>query len=381
MRERWIRPPLETTDARRDFVDFVALCGLPVDAYEVQADSEQTCVTVTTQAGRQTDAEPLLSRAYLLAAAGRRAAPTVLLDQLDVPSTRRPGGSEQFLAVQPGLFAGRRPLVELLRRLDDVFLDLALAQGADELMAPHLITWEALRRAGYSTAFPEHLTACYAVRRDLDAIDRLAAAASPGEASAVMEPQDLVLAPAACYHVYPLLEHSVVDQARLVTLLAQCTRREAVWTQRPIRFWSFRMRELVFVGTASGARDFRERQLELLTSLAKQLALPCRLMSATDPFFTSSRPGQVDMQTMLGLKHELVARDAEGNDLAVASINLHRDHMGRAFDIASEGRPAHSSCLGLGLERWAYWILSHCGPEADDWPAVLRRSSGAEKGV
>jgi hypothetical protein len=132
------------------------------------------------------------------------------------------------------------------------------------------------------------------------------------------------------------------------------------------------MRELVTVAPAADVLAFRDRHLEVLAELGRRLGLPCQVTTATDPFFTSRRRGQRGVQQMLDLKHELVARDAEGNDFAVASVNLHRDAFGRAFRITAGGEPAHSACFATGLDRCAYWILSHCGQSAENWPEPLR---------
>ncbi|WP_280270875.1 hypothetical protein [Nocardia wallacei] len=369
----WSRPPLDTPDARKDFIDLIALCELPEKSCRIQVDTGQTVITFADGDGRaRRHAEELLDRAYELAAAERPKQPTVLLDLLDATPPARAGGRDQFISLRPGLWAGRAALAELLRRLDSLFLGLALEQGAEEYAAPHLIPWTSLQRAGYVAAFPQHISACYSVRPSLDDVDTLGATTDLTVADTLLEPGGLCLSPAACYHLYPMFADTIVEPGRLMTVMAHCSRRELKWTPQPIRFHSFRMRELVFVGSRAHTLAFRDRQLELCQDLARRMDLPCRVVTATDPFFTSSRQPRIKLQNTLDLKHELLARDADGNDFAVTSVNFHFDHIGRAFNMLSDGSPAQSSCLAFGLDRWAHWILSHCGPDPENWPEPLR---------
>jgi seryl-tRNA synthetase len=371
VRTSWRRPPLRTTQARKDFRDLVELCGLEGGTYEVVADDDG--VAVEPAGGLPPRAAELLDRAYALVADDRPVQEVVRYECDTAPPPPDPPARTPFVPAAPGLFAGGPPVAELLRRLDDLFLSLAREADAAEYAVPHLIPWAALSRAGYVAAFPQHLTACSSVRRDLDAVDELSRAPAAADAAPLMQPQDVCLAPAACYHLYPLLAGTTIEPAAVFTVVAPCSRRELRWTPEPIRLWSFRMREIVHIGPAEDCVRFRDRQLDLVADLARRLELPCRLVSANDPFYTSARTGQVGVQNLLGLKYELVSRDADGNEFATSSVNLHRDHLGRAFDLRSAGRPAHTTCIGFGLERWAHWILSHCGVRPSDWPAPLRR--------
>ncbi|MFE1950022.1 hypothetical protein ACFW9D_06070 [Streptomyces sp. NPDC059524] len=369
----WTRPALASTDERKDFADMVALCGLPPRTYQVSSDNEHTTVEFRTDDEHErTRIEALLDKAYERASVDSVGEGKVLLDMLDVRRPEHGRGADQFIEVRPGLWAGRAAVAELLRRLDALFLRACLDQGAEELSVPHLIPWQSLQRAGYVAAFPQHLTVCYNVRADLDSVDRLGATDALDAADEVLRPEGLCLSPAACYHVYPMFAGQDVGTGRLITALAHCSRRELVWTPEPIRFHSFRMRELIFIGGRSETLAFRDRQLDACMTLMREIGLPCRIVQATDPFFTNTRDARIALQNAIDLKYEVVARDADDNDFAVGSANFHFDHIGRAFDMTADGRPAQSACMAFGLDRWAHWILSHCGPTPADWPAPLR---------
>jgi hypothetical protein len=41
-------------------------------------------------------------------------------------------------------------------------------------------------------------------------------------------------------------------------------------------------------------------------------------------------------------------------EIAIASLNLHRNFFGERLSIAFDGQPAFTSCVGFGLERWLW---------------------------
>ena len=79
-----------------------------------------------------------------------------------------------------------------------------------------------------------------------------------------LEAADLVLAPAACYPVYPIVaaRGEVPADGLIFDVAADCFRREP--STDIDRFQSFRMREYVRVGTQAQIQAFREDWIELV---------------------------------------------------------------------------------------------------------------------
>ena len=75
------------------------------------------------------------------------------------------------------------------------------------------------------------------------------------------------------------------------------------------------------------------------------------------------------------LKYELVVPIATGDrPTAVASSNYHLDYFGNAFGIHTpDGHPAHSACVGFGLERVALALFRAHGFDPARWPTGVRR--------
>jgi seryl-tRNA synthetase len=78
------------------------------------------------------------------------------------------------------------------------------------------------------------------------------------------------------------------------------------------------------------------------------------------------------------LKFELVFPVATSEKpTAITSCNYHLDHFGHAFDIRqADGSPAHTACIGFGLERIALALFMTHGFDPDHWPAEVKSVLG-----
>jgi hypothetical protein len=94
---------------------------------------------------------------------------------------------------------------------------------------------------------------------------------------------------------------------------------------------------------------------------------------ANDPFF--GRVGRLlaANQREEQLKYELVAPTSGASQkTAITSANCHEDHFGLAFDLHSaDGAPAHSACVGFGVERITLALLWAHGIDVERWPASV----------
>jgi seryl-tRNA synthetase len=206
---------------------------------------------------------------------------------------------------------------------------------------------------------------------DLAALDAFRAANGRGAAGALalgrLAPVDAVLAPAACYAVYPALAARTPGGPTAVTVCGTCFRREARYA--PLRRqWSFRMREVVHVGTPASARAFLDAARGAVDALAQAWDLPIAVATATDPFFDPARSPRYLHQKLFPAKHEMVY----DGDLAIGSFNLHRDYFGEAYGLRIDGATAHTACVAFGLERWVWAVLHRHGRDPSRWPAPLR---------
>lgn len=184
---------------------------------------------------------------------------------------------------------------------------------------------------------------------------------------------EVMLAPAACYPLYPASTGTLPEGGRLVDLKSFVFRHEP--SDDPARMQSFRMREFVRLGKPEQALAHRDLWIEKAQGILKSIGLNVEAVVANDPFF--GRGGRVMKATQReqNLKYELVVPIcSEEKPTAITSCNYHLDHFGSVFGInTADGEVAHSACMGFGLERICLALFKHHGLNPSQWPASVRQ--------
>ena len=250
---------------------------------------------------------------------------------------------------------------------------------AEILRFPPVMSRSQLEKSGYLKSFP-NLLGCVCALHGSETEIRAAADSheSGGDWTRSLAPSDLVLSPAACYPVYPLAAQRgrLPADGLIFDVAADCFRREP--SRALDRLQSFRMREFVRIGSPESIQAFREEWMSRAQQLAGELALPCELDVANDPFF--GRVGQMMAvsQRQQALKFELLIPYFPGaRPTACMSFNYHRDHFGVTWDLPdADGAPAHTSCVAFGMDRLVVALFCVHGVELTRWPASARRSLG-----
>ena len=246
---------------------------------------------------------------------------------------------------------------------------------AEVLRFPPVMSRKHLERHGYLKSFPNLLGCVSCLGGSEDDIRGVVDAFEEGEPwTPSLEAADLVLAPAACYPVYPLVAaRGPVPKGGLIfDVAADCFRREP---SRDIdRFQSFRMREFVCIGSPEEIQTFRGAWVERAKELADDLGLPYRVDLASDPFF--GRGGQILAISAIQqeLKFELLVPVlSEEKPTACMSFNYHRDHFGHTWELeTADGAVAHTGCVAFGMDRLAVALFATHGTRVADWPAAVR---------
>ena len=120
---------------------------------------------------------------------------------------------------------------------------------AEVVRFPPVVSRALIEKSGYLKSFP-NLLGCVCGLGGGEAaigaaVDRFEAGGAWTDA---LEPTDLVLAPAACYPVYPMAAERgrVPEEGLIFDVASDCFRREP--SREIDRLQSFRMREFVFIG-------------------------------------------------------------------------------------------------------------------------------------
>ncbi|MCX4164499.1 MULTISPECIES: amino acid--[acyl-carrier-protein] ligase [Paraburkholderia] len=191
---------------------------------------------------------------------------------------------------------------------------------------------------------------------------------------AQQKPTRVVLTPAACYPIYPVMARRgpLPADGRTIDVLSYCFRHEP--SLDPARMQMFRQREYVRLGTPDQVMAFREMWIERGSLLVTLLDLPVDVDLANDPFF--GRGGKIiaDSQRAQALKFELLIPVANADSkTACLSFNYHMDHFGAIWKIeCADGSVAHTGCVGFGMERITLALFRHHGLDVDAWPADVR---------
>lgn len=259
------------------------------------------------------------------------------------------------------------PLLDAFRRVDAVFAGWAAQSGAQEYRFPAFLPAAELDRLGYFGSFPQLVTFPAGLDPEDENLRRFASGPPLFEDGSIrvteLAPIRHVLTPAACYHFYVELAGSELDAARRVTTVSPCFRREKAY--EPLRRqWSFTMREIVCLGAMEEVREFLSGYRERLTRLFAELDLPVAWENATDPFFDPGTNPKFLAQVLDPVKTEMVF----SRDLAIGSINAHRNCFGEKFSIRRAGQPAFSGCVAFGIERWLFALIARFGEDFARWP-------------
>jgi seryl-tRNA synthetase len=249
--------------------------------------------------------------------------------------------------------------------------------NTEVLRYPPVMSRRQVEKGGYLKSFP-HFLGCVSCLGGTE--DEIRSAVDKQEAGEDWTPSlsaaDLVLSPAACYPVYPLVASrgDVGAGGLLFDVACDCFRREP--SKMLDRLQSFRMREYVCIGTPREIDDFRRRWMKRAETFAGQLGLSWRIDYASDPFFGRGGKLMAVSQVEQELKFELLipVHSAE-QPTACMSFNNHRDHFGATWNIrTAAGDVAHTGCIAFGIDRLALALFATHGLELATWPSRVRKA-------
>jgi seryl-tRNA synthetase len=242
---------------------------------------------------------------------------------------------------------------------------------AEILRFPPVMSRTHIEKSGYLHSFPHLLGAVSCLHGTEDEIrSAVEQSKARGDWANALGATDLVLAPAACYPLYPLVaaRGPVPLQGLLFDVACDCFRHEA--SQEVGRLQSFRMREFVCVGTPNQVVAFRERWVSQSKELANLLGLSYQIEQASDPFFGRTGKLMAISQIEQSLKFELlIPVRSEMAPTACMSFNYHQDHFGATWSLrGTSGETMHTACVAFGLDRLALALFVKHGLDIRQWP-------------
>jgi seryl-tRNA synthetase len=273
-----------------------------------------------------------------------------------------------------GVYARTGPYEAVITGLADL-ITRQREPATEILRFPPVMSRAHIERHGYLKSFPNLLGCVCGLHGSEQDIRAAANSYYEGkEWTESLAPNDLVLTPAACYPVYPIVASRgyVPNDGLLFDVAADCFRREP--SKDIDRLQSFRMREYVCIGNARQIVSFRERWMVKAKAIADQLRVPYTVEQASDPFFGRTGQMMAISQFEQCLKFELLVpvRSAE-EPTACMSFNYHLDHFGTTWGLSDEaGNVCHTGCVAFGMDRLAVALFAVHGFKTNAWPDSVR---------
>jgi seryl-tRNA synthetase len=276
-----------------------------------------------------------------------------------------------------GVYGRSAEFEDTVERVDRAVHAIGAGDDPEVMRFPPILNRAHFARSGYLQSFPQLAGAIHSFSgSDQKHRDLLLNLERSGDWSAAFAPTAIVLTPAACYPVYPLLSGILPARGRLVDVMSYCFRHEP--SDDPARMQMFRMHEHVRAADAETVTAWRAQWQARAESFTERLGLDAQVRVASDPFFGRGGKMLAVNQRDQRLKLEIaVPIDNDDDPTAIISLNYHQEHFGHLFEIATaSGAVAHTSCVGFGLERIALALYRRHGFDRLQWAASAREALG-----
>ena len=277
----------------------------------------------------------------------------------------------------PGLYGHSGVFEDVIERFERYVTQRGANLKAEVMRFPAILNRAHYLKTTHIDTFPDLMGSVHSfIGSEKDHAALLQKRAAGEDWSKDLTPTQVMMTPAACYPLYPTATGVLPADGRVVDLRANVFRHEP--SIDPSRMQIFRQREYVRLGTAEQALAHRDYWLKLAQEILNAVELDVQRVNANDPFFGRGGKVMAATQKEQDLKFELVIPVASAEKpTAIASCNCHLDHFGHAFDIkTADGKTAHTSCVGFGLERIALALFKTHGFDPKHWPAPVKQVLG-----
>jgi len=277
----------------------------------------------------------------------------------------------------PGVYGLSDRFENVIEKFDQYVSKRGAERNPEVLRFPPLLSRDSYQRTDHLDTFPQLIGSVHSFTgNEKDHLVLIDKKTKGEDWSQGLSKTDVMMTPAVCYPFYPTATGTLPTEGRTVDLRGFVFRHEP--SIDPARMQIFRMHEFVRLGTPEQAVEHRDYWLKLGEEMLLGLGLDVKPVVANDPFFGRGGRVMAASQREQTLKYELEAPVASTEKpTAVASFNYHMDHFGLPFDIkTSDGKVAHSACMGFGLERVALALFKKHGFDTSSWPTNVRETLG-----
>ena len=240
-----------------------------------------------------------------------------------------------------------------------------------EIDFPTSMPIERFRQGGYFQTFPHHIIFKTCMNNNLKVLSDFADLQDNYHIQNMKNPS-MIIKNAACAPIYMFKEGQNLDHLEVFFVKDKCQRNESANVSELSRLNEFNMVEIVFIGEEQEVEKNINKSQELWEFWIDKFKLNCFVETAHDSFFASNYKKLKFFQLMGNSKLEFkVLLPHRDQYIAAASINFHRNHFSKKYDIKYKDGQCYSACIAFGLERMAYAFLAQMGLKIKEWPAEV----------
>ncbi len=274
----------------------------------------------------------------------------------------------------PGVYGRGGDFEDVRERFAALVTRAAAAEAPEQLRFPPILPRSDLERIGYLNSFPHLAGSIFAFEgTEAQAAEQYERACCHEDWSEFQGMTDLVLTPAACYPVYPAIAARGPLPAGGVTVDAggaYVFRREP--SEDPARLQMFHQREIVRLGEPRQRAGVARRLARAGARAAGRHRPRGRARPRLRPVLRPQRPHARRQPAPAGaeVRGAHADRRPRADRGGVVQLSPGPLRLGVRPALA-DGEPAHTACLGFGLERITIALLATHGFDIHAWPAEV----------
>ena len=172
----------------------------------------------------------------------------------------------------PGLYGRSDEFENTVERVDRMVTDYGTDDRPEVMRFPPIINRSHFEKSGYLKSFPHLAGSVHSFAGNERAhLELLQAVEAGRDWSASLSPASVVLTPAACYPVYPVIAGALPAGGRLVDVMSYCFRHEP--SDDAGRMQMFRMHEYIRASDPESVKTWREKWVGRAEQLTAALGL------------------------------------------------------------------------------------------------------------
>mgnify|MGYP001234052144 FL=1 len=279
--------------------------------------------------------------------------------------------TKQVIETYPGVYALQGDFLDSINYMDSIFNKYAFKRGAIEQHFQPTLPTRSFLENGYISSFPHHPLFVAPIERNIDSINSVAQSIKDDDhgfnnkfLDSKLDAHEQILSPTVCYHCFETLRGATIPKNGVqYTAIGSCHRNESKNINDLERLQSFTMREIIFLGNAEFVESCRQEIMDHCKNIMIEWGLKFRIVTASDPFFTSEAQLKRIYQTAMALKYEIQAYLPYLDKwISIASFNNHQSSLVDLYNISFNTKEQLvSGCVGYGYERMGLAKLSQLG--------------------